>query len=51
MVLNLRYLFPPELERLLHANGFELEGLYGDFQRGEVTRDSPWIIAQAIKRP
>lgn len=51
VVLNLRYLFPPELERLLHANGFELEALYGDFQRGEVTRDSPWIIAQAIKRP
>lgn len=50
IVLNLRWLFPPELERLLHANGFELEGLYGDFAKGPVTRDSPWIIAQARKR-
>lgn len=49
VVLNLRYLFPPELERLLKANRFELEALYGDFQKGEVTRDSPWIIAQARK--
>lgn len=50
VVLNLRFLFPPELERLLKANGFELEALYGDFQRNPVTRDSPWIIAQARKR-
>jgi len=35
---------------LLSANGFELEGLYGDFQKGPVSRDSPWIIAQACKR-
>lgn len=49
VVLNLRFLFPPEMERLLHANGFVLEGLYGDFQRNPVTRDSPWIIAQARK--
>jgi len=50
VVLNLRFLFPPELERLLHANGFALEALYGDFQKGPVTRDSPWIIAQAYKK-
>ncbi|PKL77034.1 MAG: hypothetical protein CVV27_07230 [Candidatus Melainabacteria bacterium HGW-Melainabacteria-1] len=50
VVLNLRWLFPPELERLLTANGFELEALYGDFAKGPVTRDSPWIIAQARKR-
>lgn len=49
IVLNLRFLFPPELERLLKANGFVLEELYGDFQRNPVTRDSPWIIAQARK--
>ena len=49
VVLNLRFLFPPELERLLKANGFVLEELYGDFQRNPVTRDSPWIIAQARK--
>lgn len=50
VILNLRFLFPPELERLLTANGFELEALYGDFQKGPVSRDSPWIIAQARKR-
>ena len=50
VILNLRFLFPPELERMLKANGFELEELYGDFQKGPVTRDSPWIIAQARKR-
>lgn len=49
VVLNLRWLFPPELERLLLANGFVLEGLYGDFAKGPVTRDSPWIIAVAAK--
>lgn len=50
VVLNLRWIFPPEMERLLHANGFELEAFYGDFQKGPVTRDSPWIITQARKR-
>jgi SAM-dependent methyltransferase len=50
VVLNLRYTFPPELERILAANGFALEALYGDFSRGPITRDSPWIIAQARKR-
>lgn len=51
VVLNLRWLFPPELERLLNANGFGLEALYGDFAKGPVTRDSPWIIAVAYKLP
>ncbi|MEZ0373817.1 MAG: class I SAM-dependent methyltransferase [Candidatus Sericytochromatia bacterium] len=49
VVLNLRWLFPPELERILHANGFALEALYWDFAKGPVTRDSPWIIAVAYK--
>ncbi|PIQ24537.1 hypothetical protein COW36_11000 [bacterium (Candidatus Blackallbacteria) CG17_big_fil_post_rev_8_21_14_2_50_48_46] len=51
VVLNLRFTYPPELERILAMNGFILEALYGDFQRGPVTRESPWIIAQARKRP
>lgn len=50
VVLNLRFIFPPELERILTMNGFELEALYGDFDRSPVTRESPWIIAQARKR-
>jgi len=50
IVLNLRYTFPPELERILASNGFALEALYGDFSRNPVSRDSPWIIAQARKR-
>lgn len=50
VVLNLRFCFPPELERILYANGFEIEAMYGDFQKNPVTRDSPWIIVQAYKR-
>lgn len=50
VVLNLRYMAPPEIERLLAANGFVLEAMYGDFQRNPVHRDSPWIIVQARKR-
>jgi SAM-dependent methyltransferase len=50
IVLNLRVTYPPELERILSMNGFQLEALYGDFQRGPVTHDSPWILAEARKR-
>lgn len=49
IILNLRWIYPPEIDRLLKANGFELEAFYGDFQKNPVTRDSPWIITQARK--
>ncbi|MCP4703704.1 MAG: class I SAM-dependent methyltransferase [candidate division Zixibacteria bacterium] len=33
--LNLRMLFPAELDALLHYNGFELEAKYGDFNKSQ----------------
>lgn len=49
VILNLRYFFPPEMERILHANGFEMEAIYGDFNKSPLSRDSQWVIIQARK--
>jgi len=43
-VLPLRYFFRFEMEWMLEACGFEIEALYGDFDRSPFTADSPEII-------
>ena len=42
--LRLRYFFRFEMEWMLEACGFELEALYGDFDRSEFTANSPEMI-------
>lgn len=41
--LSLRYVFPQEMEALLHYNGFEIVAQYGDFDRSPVTEESRLI--------
>lgn len=41
--LSLRYIFPQEMEGLLHYNGFEIVEQYGDFDLGPVTDESTLI--------
>jgi SAM-dependent methyltransferase len=43
----LRYLFRYELEHLLVRAGFELAGLYGDYDRSPFAAESPGMIAVA----
>jgi ubiquinone/menaquinone biosynthesis C-methylase UbiE len=42
---DLTWLSPRELTLLLERNGFQIERLYGDYDRSPVTRDSPRLIA------
>jgi SAM-dependent methyltransferase len=42
--LTLRYSFRFEMEWMLEACGFEVEALYGNFDRGEFTAESPEMI-------
>lgn len=42
-----RQFYPQELEALLHYNGFEIVERYGDFDRSELTRESPSMIVHA----
>jgi hypothetical protein len=42
--LEMRYFFRFEMEWMLEACGFEVEALYGDFERGEFAADSPEMI-------
>jgi len=46
-VLALHYFFRFEMEWMLEACGFEIEALYGDFERNEFTADSPEMIFAA----
>jgi len=48
--LRLRYLFRFELEWMLEACGFEIEALYGDFDKSPFGSDSPEMIPVARKR-
>jgi SAM-dependent methyltransferase len=43
-LLELHYVFRFEMEWMLEACGFEVEALYGDFERSEFTADSPEMI-------
>ncbi len=38
--LSHRYFFPMELEALLHYNGFEIVGRFGDFEGGPIDKDA-----------
>jgi SAM-dependent methyltransferase len=48
--LSLRYVFPQEMEALLHYNGFEIVERYGDFDRSPVTDESRLITLVCRKR-
>lgn len=48
--LSLRYVFPQEMEALLHYNGFEIVEQYGDFDRSPVTEESRLITLICQKR-
>jgi SAM-dependent methyltransferase len=50
-LLQLHYFFRFEMEWMLEACGFEVEALYGDFERSPFTADSPEIIVVARKQP
>jgi SAM-dependent methyltransferase len=43
-VLRLRYFFRFEMEWMLEACGFEVEALYGDFDRSPFAADSPEMV-------
>jgi hypothetical protein len=42
--LELRYFFRFEVEWMLEACGFQVEALYGNFDRSEFTADSPEMV-------
>ncbi len=48
--LSLRYIFPQEMEALLHYNGFKVEALYGDWDRAPLIADSRRMIYVCQKR-
>lgn len=49
--LSLRYIFPQEMESLLHYNGFEIVELYGDLDLNPVTNESSDLLYVCRKRP
>jgi SAM-dependent methyltransferase len=49
-VLRLRYFFRLEMEWMLEACGFEVEALYGDFERSPFTAESPEMVFVARRR-
>lgn len=42
--LALRFVFPQEMEALLHYNGFSIVDCYGDWERGPLTANSELMI-------
>ncbi len=46
----LRYVFPQEMEALLHYNGFQIHTVYGDWQLNPLTASSPAMIYVCQKR-
>jgi SAM-dependent methyltransferase len=42
--VGLRYVFPQEMEALLHYNGFRIHTVYGDWQQHPLTAESPAMI-------
>lgn len=48
--LSLRYIFPQEMEALLHYSGFEILERYGDVDRSPLTNDSRYLIYICKKR-
>jgi 2-polyprenyl-3-methyl-5-hydroxy-6-metoxy-1,4-benzoquinol methylase len=50
MRVGLRYVFPQEMEALLHYNGFRIHTVYGSWQQAPLTADSPAMIYVCQKR-
>ena len=48
--VGLRYVFPQEMEALLHYNGFKIHTVYGDWQQNPLTAESPAMIYICQKR-
>jgi SAM-dependent methyltransferase len=48
--LALRYIFPQEMEALLHYNGFTVEDCYGDWDHGRLTEKSVTMVYVCQKR-
>jgi SAM-dependent methyltransferase len=48
--LSLRYIFPQEMEALLHYNGFKIVERYGDYDSSPLTGDSPMQVYVCKKR-
>jgi SAM-dependent methyltransferase len=46
----LRYVFPQEMEALLHYSGFQIRACYGDWQQGPLTASSRYMIYMCQKR-
>jgi hypothetical protein len=46
----LRYVFPQEMEALLHYNGFKIVSVYGNWQQAPLVADSPAMIYVCQKR-
>ena len=46
----LRYVYPQEMESLLHYNGFKIRTVYGSWQQEPLTADSPAMIYVCEKR-
>jgi hypothetical protein len=42
--INLRYVFPKEMERILFANGFEILNVYKDWNESPISNDSYQMI-------
>jgi SAM-dependent methyltransferase len=49
--LSLRYVFPQEMEALLHYNGFEIVEQYGDVDMRPLTNESSAMIYVCKKKP
>ncbi|MCI0184729.1 class I SAM-dependent methyltransferase [Sulfoacidibacillus ferrooxidans] len=49
--IAIRYVFPQELEALLHYNGFYMEQMYGNFDLSPFQSDSPLMVCVCRKRP
>jgi len=48
--LSLRYIFPQEMEGLLHYNGFQVMELYGDWDKNPLTETSRMMVIVCKKR-
>jgi SAM-dependent methyltransferase len=42
--IRLRYVYPKEMERILSANGFEIQHLYGDWNESPISTDSHQMV-------
>jgi SAM-dependent methyltransferase len=50
MRVGLRYVYPQELEALLHYNGFKIHTMYGDWAQNPLTAESPAMICVCQQR-